>query len=185
MEKLLIVGAGGLGRMTLEQAKTEYVCFFVDDAYVIGDLICDTPIVGNLSDLKKLRIDYNYLICGIGNNKLREEIIDKALSLGYAIPNVICKTAYISDYAKIGYGNIILQNVCIQNGAKLGNGIVIAANSEIHHDCEIGDFSLIYSCSVIRTYAKIGKRVKIGSTVSISNDVIIADDSVVENGEVR
>ncbi len=185
MKKLLIVGAGGLGRMTLEQAKTEYDCYFADDAYVIGDLICGTPIVGNLSDLKKLRSDYNYLICCIGNNKLREEIINKAISLGYAIPNIICKTAYLSDYAKIGYGNIILQNVCVQNGAKLGNGIVITANSEIHHDCEIGDYSLIYSCSVIRTYAKVGKRVKVGSTVSIGNNTVIDDDSVIENGEVR
>lgn len=185
MKKLLIVGAGGLGRMTLEQAKSEYDCYFVDDAYAIDDLVCDSPIVGKVSDLKKLSIDYRYLICAIGNNKLREEITEKSLDFGYIIPNIICKTAYISDYASIGFGNIILQNVCVQNGAKLGNGIVIAANSEIHHDCEIGDFSLIYSCSVIRTYAKVGKRVKIGSTVSISNNVLIEDDSVIENGEVR
>ena len=185
MEKLLIVGAGGLGRMTLEHAINKYECCFIDDAYRIGDIICNTQIVGRISDLKLLSKTYKYLICAIGNNKLREEITNIAISYEYIIPNIIAKSAYISDYAKIGYGNIMLNNVCIQNGAVLGNGIVITANSEIHHDCKIDDYSLIYSCSVIRTYAKIGKRVKIGSTVSISNDVIIDDDSVIENGEVR
>lgn len=185
MEKLLIVGAGGLGRMTLEHAQTKYDCYFVDDAYNQGDIICDTQIVGKILDLKLLSKIYKYLICAIGNNKLREEITNIAINYGYTIPNIIADSVYISNYAKMGFGNILLNNVCIQNGAALGNGIVITANSEIHHDCQIGDYSLIYSCSVIRTYAKIGKRVKVGSTVSISNDVIIDDDSVIENGEVR
>lgn len=32
MKKLLIVGAGGLGRMTLEAALNDFECYFVDDA---------------------------------------------------------------------------------------------------------------------------------------------------------
>ena len=185
MEKLLIIGAGGLGRMTLENSISDFDCYFVDDAYDIGEKVCDTKIVGKIIDLERLSEDYEYLICAIGNNLLRERITNFAIGLGYKIPNIISKSAYVSKYSKIGFGNVILNNVCIQNGAVIGNGVVITANSEIHHDCFVDDFSLIYSCSVIRTNAKIGKRVKIGSTVSISNDVVIEDDSVIENGEVR
>lgn len=185
MEKLLIVGAGGLGRMTLENSIDIFDCYFVDDAYDIGCSICDTRVVGKIVDLEKLSKDYKFLICAIGDNSLREKITNLAICFGYMIPNIISKSSYISKYSKIGYGNIILNNVCIQNGAMIGNGVVITANSEIHHDCYVDDFSLIYSCSVIRTNARIGKRVKIGSTVSISNDVIIEDDLVIENGEVR
>ena len=185
MEKLLIVGAGGLGRMTLEIAINEYECCFIDDAYKVGDIICDAKIVGKINELEDLSNEYNYLVCAIGNNSLREIITNKAITFGYKIPNIVSKSAYISKYSILGYGNIIFNNVCIQNGATIGNGVVITANSEIHHDCCIDDFSLIYSCSVIRANAKIGKRVKIGSTVSISNDVIIEDDSIIDNGEVR
>lgn len=184
MEKLLIVGAGGLGRMTMEAANDKYECFFVDDAYKSNEKVCDTIIVGKICDIEKLSKNFRHLICAIGNNVLREKITNEAISFGYNIPNIICKSAYVSSYSKIGYGNIFLNNVCIQNGAKIGNGVVITANSEIHHDCEIDDFALIYSCSVVRTYAKVGKRVKIGSNVSISNSMVVDDDLIIENGTV-
>ena len=184
MEKLLIVGAGGLGRMTYEAASDKFECYFVDDAYTTSDYICGVKVVGKIPDIKILFKDYSNLICAIGDNKLRERITNDAIKIGYTIPNIICNSTYISKFYKIGFGNILLNNVCIQNGAVLGNGVVVTANTEIHHDCQVGDYSLIYSCSTIRTYANIGKRVKIGSNVTVSNSVKVADDYVINNGEV-
>lgn len=185
MDKLIIVGAGGLGRMTMESAVKNYDCFFVDDSFEKGTLICDVQVIGKISDLKELVKEYKNLIVAIGNNKFREELTNKAISYGYTIPTIINNTAYISPFSKIGYGTIILSNSSIQNGAIIGNGVVITANVEIHHDCEIQDYALIYSNSTIRTFANVGKRVKIGSNVSISNNVIVKEDEIIENGEVR
>lgn len=185
MEKLIIVGAGGLGRMTMESAIDKYECFFVDDGLEKDTIICDVRVIGKINDLKHLVNEYKNLIVAIGNNKFREQVTNDAISYGYNIPTIINKTAYISPYSKIGYGTIILSNASIQNGAILGNGVVITANVEIHHDCEINDYALIYSNSTIRTFAKIGNRVKIGSNVSISNSVIVKNDEIIENGEVR
>ena len=39
-EKLLIVGAGGFGRVVSEHAVKEYECSFVDDGYEVGTKIC-------------------------------------------------------------------------------------------------------------------------------------------------
>ena len=52
---------------------------------------------------------------------------------------------------------------------------------EIHHDCSVDDFALIYTNSVVRTYAKVGKRVRIGSNVTISNDAVVSDDADIQN----
>lgn len=185
MEKLIIVGAGGLGRMTMESAMDEYECYFVDDSIVNDTIICGTKVIGKVDELKKFVNDYKNAIIAIGDNKLREKLTKSVLSLGYNIPIIVNKTAYISPFSKIGYGTIILSNASIQNGATIGNGVVITGNVEVHHDCTIDDYSLIYSNSTIRTYAKIGKKVKIGSNVSISNSVIINDEEVIENGEIR
>ena len=54
MEKLIIVGAGGLGRMTMESAIKKYDCYFVDDNIKKGTVICDTQVIGKISDLKDL-----------------------------------------------------------------------------------------------------------------------------------
>ncbi len=185
MEKLIIVGAGGLGRMVMESALKDYKCYFVDDSFEKGQIICNIPVIGKIADIKELNCEYRNLIVAIGNNSFREKITKEAINLGYKIPNIYNYTAYISEFAKFGYGCIVLSNASIQNGANLGNGVVITSNVEIHHDCEIDDYALIYSNSTIRTFAKVGKRVKIGSNVSISNNVIIEDDEIIQNGEVR
>lgn len=100
--KLLLVGAGGFGRVVSEQARLQYDCAFVDDAFDVGVEICDITMVGHISDLRALRKDYDKLVVAIGNNKLREKVYQKASELEYTFPNIICSSAYISLYAKVG-----------------------------------------------------------------------------------
>ena len=64
----------------------------------------------------------------------------------------------------------------------MGNGVLLNPGVEIHHDSFVDDFALIYTNSVVRTLAKVGKRVRIGSNVTISNEVIVPDDEDIKNG---
>ena len=68
-EKLLLVGAGGFGRMVAEQAMLQCDCAFVDDGQPVGTEICGILVVGGLIDLPELRKDYDLLVVGIGNNQ--------------------------------------------------------------------------------------------------------------------
>lgn len=181
-EKLLLVGAGGFGRVVLEHASLKYDCAFVDDGYIIGDIICGTRVVGHISDIDVLRKDFSHLLIVIGNNEIRQSVYKKAQMIGYDFPNIICPSVYVSPFAKIGWGCVFLNNAVIQNGATVGNGVLLNPGVELHHDCIVDDYALIYTNSVIRTYAKIGKRVRIGSNVTISNDIIVPDDSDIPNG---
>lgn len=174
-EKLLLVGAGGFGRVVSEQARLAYDCAFVDDGFDVGAEICGITVVGRLSDLEVLRGEYGNLVVVIGNNTLRERIYQKALALGYTFPNIVCSSAYISPYAKLGWGCVVLSNAVVQNGATVGNGVLVNTGVELHHDCLVGDYSLIYTNSVVRTGAKVGKCVRSGSNVTICNNVIVPD----------
>ncbi|MDY3017512.1 MAG: lipid carrier--UDP-N-acetylgalactosaminyltransferase [Blautia sp.] len=183
MEKLLLVGAGGFGRVVMEHAiEQQYEVAFVDDGYDIGAEVCSTKIVGHIEDLAILFRDYKKLVVAIGNNKFRESVYKKAEEIGYDFPNIICKSVYISPFSKIGKGCVLLNNVCVQNGASVGNGVLLNPGVEIHHDGTVDDYALIYSNSVVRTMAYIGKRVKIGSTCTISNEVVIESDQIIEDG---
>lgn len=53
-EKLLLVGAGGFGRVVSETAVLNYDCAFVDDGVEKGTEICGVEVVGNTSDLLAL-----------------------------------------------------------------------------------------------------------------------------------
>lgn len=181
-EKLLLVGAGGFGRVVSEHARKTYDCAFIDDGSEIGTDVCGLTIVGKTEDLEKLYGVYRLLIVTIGNNKLRERIYQEASKIGYTFPNIICGTVYISPYAEIGKGCVFLNNVTIQNGAHVGDGVILMPNIEIHHDASIGRNVLIYANTVIRSLASIGDRAWVGSTLSISNGVSVPEDAVVPNG---
>ena len=174
-EKLLLVGAGGFGRVVSELARQSFECAFIDDGVEIGTIICDVPVIGHTEDLQELFVGYKNLVVAIGNNVVRKRIYDIAKSIGYSFPNLISSSAYISPYAKIGWGCVILNNAVVQNGSSVGNGVLLNPGVEIHHDCSVGDYNLIYTNSVVRTYANIGKCVRIGSNVTICNNAVVSD----------
>lgn len=181
-EKLLLVGAGGFGRVVSEHATQEYGCAFVDDGFSVGTVVCGVPVIGCIQDLYELRKQYNLLVVTIGNNELRKAIYQKAIELGYCFPNIICSSAYVSPFAQIGWGCVLLNNAIVQNGSNVGNGVLLNPGVEIHHDSSVGDYALIYTNSVVRTYAKVGKCVRIGSNVTISNNTVIEDNSDIVDG---
>ena len=159
-KKLLIIGAGGFGRMVAEQALLQYDCAFVDDGQPIGAEICGIPVIGGIASLPELRKSYDLLAVGVGNNSFRAQVYEQAEKLGYTFPNVIAPSAYVSPYAQLGNGCVILQNASVQNGA------------EVHCDAVVEDYVLIYANSVIRTGARYAR---IGSNVTVCNSAVVPD----------
>ena len=168
--KLLIVGAGGFGRVTLEHAIKDFDCSFVDDGKSIGEEINGVKVVGRVSDLPALFTEYKNIVLPIGNNKIREKIYKQAKDIGYSFPCIVDNSAYMSLYASVGDGCVILNNVVIQNGSKVWNATILNPGVEVHHDSSVGSFCCIYTNSVVRTYAKVEDGVKIGSNVTIKNE---------------
>lgn len=182
MKKLLLIGAGGLGRVVLEHASKEYECAFVDDSKT--GTVDGAPIIGKISDIQRLRAEYDLLLVTMGDNSLRAEVYKAAEAEGYAFPNLIVSSAYVSSHAHIGSGNIVLNNAVIQNNATLGNGCILNPGVELHHDSMVGDFVLIYTNSVVRSLAHVGNGAWIGSTTTIATRATVPDDGVVSNSSV-
>lgn len=184
MEKLLLVGSGGFGRVVLEHTKAQYDCAFLDDGVETGTLVDGTAVIGKSSDIKKLYPEYKLLLVTIGNNSLREKLYTEAREIGYNCPNIIHPTAYISPSSHIGSGCIILNNAVMQNNARCGDGCILNPGVELHHDSTIGSYCLIYTNSVVRSLTHVGDRVWIGANATVSTSATVPDDAKVEDGEV-
>ena len=176
-EKLLLIGAGGFGRVVSELAAMQYDCAFVDDGIASGTEICGLPVLGGTADLPRLFPTYRQLVVTIGCNAIRERLYRAAAEIGYAFPPLRHPSAYVSPYARIGEGCVLLQHTTVQNGASVGSGVLLNPGVEIHHDSFVDDFALIYTNSVVRTYAKVGKRARVGSNVTVSNSACVPDDA--------
>ena len=113
MERLLLVGSGGFGRVVLEHASLQYGCAFLDD----GDasVVDGVPVIGKTGELEKFFPEYKFLLVTIGNNALRESLYKEAAAIGFSFPNIIHSSAYISPYATIGTGCVILNYAVVQN----------------------------------------------------------------------
>ena len=182
MEKLLLVGAGGFGRVVLEHASALYDCAFLDD----GDttVVDGVPVIGKTDDIASFYPEYKLLLVTIGNNALRERLYKEAAVIGYSFPNIIHPSAYISPRAHIGSGCVILNNAVVQNNARIGNGCILNPGVEAHHDSTTGNYCLIYTNSVIRSLTHVGDRVWIGSTVTVATSAPVPDDTIIVDGEV-
>lgn len=184
MEKLLIIGAGGFGRVVLEHASKEYECAFLDDGLAVGAIIDGVAVIGKTNDMGRWFGEYDKLIVSIGNNNLRERLYAEAESIGYSFPNIILPSAYISPHAHLADGTILLNNAVVQNGAKAGRGLIINPGSELHQDCIVGNNVLIYTNSVVRSLTHVGDRAWIGANAVIGTGAIVPNDGRVEDGEV-
>lgn len=179
-DTLLIVGAGGFGRVVLEYAEKDFICAFIDDNMPVGSEVDGVKVIGKISDIPRFK-EYTNLIVAIGDNYVRERVYTMTSKFGFVFPNIIADSAFISTKASIGNGCIILNNVVIQSGALAGNGLILHPGVELHNDSFVDDYALIYTNSVIRSEARVGKRAWIGSTVTVSTCEKVADDAVIND----
>lgn len=143
MKSLLIIGAGGHGKVVAEIAE--------DLGYKKIDFLDDNApeAIGKIGDIEKY-IDYGEAFCGIGNNKIREDIIQKIKKAGYTLATLVHPSAYISRSVKIGQGTVIEPRAMINTNSIIGEGTIISLGSLIDHDVVIGKYAHINSGAIVK-----------------------------------
>lgn len=132
MKSLLIIGAGGHGKVVAEIAEDigyEQIAF-------LDDNVLDA--IGKVSEFDDFKYKYSNAFVGIGNNKLRGELIQKLQDCGYTIPILIHPSAYVSRTAKIGNGTVVEPKAVVNANTVVGKGCIISAGSIVDHDVKVG-----------------------------------------------
>ncbi|MBU3073196.1 NeuD/PglB/VioB family sugar acetyltransferase [Clostridium estertheticum] len=186
MSDLLIIGAGGHGRVVLETAELEGKwdnIKFLDDRTDV-DMVLDHKIIGKMDDYKRNSKKYEYAIVCIGDNEKRLKLIKEILKVGYKVPVIIHPKAFVSKYSEVGNGSVVLAGVVINTGTKIGMGCIININSSVDHDCEVYDGVHICSGSVVRSMCKIGGLSYIGAGAVVKSGTILRDKYMLADGDV-
>lgn len=137
MRTLLIVGAGGHGRVVAEIAMA---CGY--DANAIAFLDDNSPdAVGKIEDMPLYAPKYDGVFVAIGNNALRQKIIDQLKQVeGATLVTLVHPTAYVSPSATVGAGTVVEPKAVINTHSQIGQGCIISVGTVVDHDCVIGDF---------------------------------------------
>lgn len=160
---LLIIGAGGYGRLVKEIAElTEQYeqIDFLDDAY--------ESAVGKLCGLKTIQRNYDGCVVAIGNPEIREKVfyeIERTISL-------IHPSAVISKSALIGQGCVIEANVVINTEAVVKDCTYICAGAVVNHNAMVNEFCQVNCNAVVMTASVLHKGTKLDCCAVWSKPVI-------------
>lgn len=100
-------------------AETAAACGYGQIAFLDDN---DPNVSGKITELDKFRDCYEECFVGIGNNRLRLELLQKAEASGFKLPVLIHPTAYVSGSARIQKGTIIEPMAVVNSHAMVGAG---------------------------------------------------------------
>jgi sugar O-acyltransferase (sialic acid O-acetyltransferase NeuD family) len=189
MKKLIIYGAGGLGREVksmLSQCVESYQLIgFLDDG-VSEKTIEGIPVLGGVSWLATCPTDTS-LILAIGNPKAKRAVLDQIKPewrVSYATLQHARAVIQSVDRVKIGAGSILGAGCVLTTGISIGQHVLINLNATIGHDSIVGDCTSIMPNVSIAGQVTIGHTVLIGSGANVINQVSIGDGAQIGAGSV-
>jgi sugar O-acyltransferase (sialic acid O-acetyltransferase NeuD family) len=190
MQKLVIYGAGGLGREVksmLHQSTQEFdLIGFLDDGLAAGSSIAGVPVLGNSDWLSNCPSDIQ-IVLAIGNPRVKHQVWQQINSKGAVkFATLIHQRSIIQDKdsVHIGMGSIIGAGVVLTTGITVHNHVLINLNVTIGHDTIVGDCCSIMPNASLAGEVQLGQRVMIGSGANIINRIKIGDDAIVGAGSV-
>ena len=184
MPGLLILGAGGHGKVVAETALMEKKwgnIAFLDDNEELRDVI-GIPVIGRFNDFILFKDKYKYAFVAIGNNKLRMEWIERLSKAGFTIPTIIHPFSYVSEISNIGEGTIIMAGAVVHVNAVIGKGCIINTSSSVDHDCILEDGVHISPGAHIGGSVSIGKYTWVCIGSYIANNIKIGRNVIVAAG---
>ncbi|WP_054957482.1 acetyltransferase [Paenibacillus dakarensis] len=183
-KKLLIIGAGGHGRViadiALNMGKWQSIAF-LDDSNTTTFM--GLEVIGSTHNISEYINEYE-IIVGIGDNGKRKEIHEIIESLGAKIPVIIHPNAVIGSQVEIGMGTVIMAGVTINCCSVIGKGCIINTGSTVDHDNHIEDFVHISPGVHLAGSVNIERGSWLGIGSIVSNNISITTDCKLGAGSV-
>lgn len=140
MTRLVIIGAGGHGRVVADCARAMRVfddIVFIDNSYPDRKQNLDWPIVANTADWTQFSKTSTFFVA-IGDNNARLNWLSILIDAKVPIANIIHPSSVCSPSIEIGLGNCIFANAVINPAVHIGNGCIINTGATVDHDCKLG-----------------------------------------------
>lgn len=183
MSTLIIVGAGGHGRVIADAA----ICagwskiIFYDDAFPKIRKTGTWEICGTSADLLNSQTSAPVVV-GIGHNTIRMQKANELKHAGFDLVSVIHPSAILSPSAKIGAGTVVFGGVVINSCATIGEHCIINTNATIEHDCSLDEGVHISPQAALGGGVRIGKLSWIGIGACVKQGIEIGESVMIGAG---
>lgn len=184
MSTLIIIGAGGHGRVVADCAQQTgkyQKIYFLDDSYPERKNNSIWDIIGKVEKYTRY-LDSADFIVAFGNNKLRQQVLENLIKSNAKIISLIHPSAYISQHSAIEAGVVVFAQAVINIGSTIKTGCIINTGATIDHDCTIEAMVHISPGVNIAGGVTISERSWIGIGASVIESITLAPNTQVAAG---
>lgn len=191
MSKIVIIGAGGHGKVVAELARQ---AGYEPSAFV------DVTRHGEVAEPGGARIEMSQLeyfaaveagehpygmnaAIAIGDNDTRLDIFHQ-LKRHVNLPTLIHPTAFVSASAELGWGVHVCPMAVVHPAAWVGHAAILNTRCVVEHDCVVGDGAHISPGAVLCGGVTLGDGVWIGAGAVVIPGVRVGENAIVGAGAV-
>lgn len=174
MRDLVIVGAGGFGRETVDVVRAVNA---VEPTWRLLGVVDDAPSTLNLERLSRLGIEHlggveaiphdAAVAVAVGNPQIRALIVDKLADRAPEYPALIHPTTVIGSEFAHGTGLIVLGGVSIGTNVTVGSHVHLNGHAVLGHDVTCHDFVSMNPNATLSGECVIGDRTLLGASSTI------------------
>ncbi len=191
MEDILLLGLGGHAHSvvdSIEQDRKYNIVGFLDTEKMQGKQYKDYRVLDTDDALQKYfdsGIKNAFITIGfMGHGMVRNQLYQRLKDIGYNIPNIIDKTAVISENVEFEDGIFVGKKAVINANVKIGKMCIINTGAIVEHDCKIKSFSHIAVGSVVCGGVLIGEGTLIGANTTVIQQKVIGNKCIIGAGTV-
>ncbi|GGM00705.1 NeuD/PglB/VioB family sugar acetyltransferase [Glutamicibacter protophormiae] len=190
-EDIVVIGAGGFGRETLDVIEAINATSDVPIWHVAG-VVDDSP-----ADVQLERIEargYEYLgtsatvrkclkatrfAIGIGSPATRAKLAGIFEDAGWTPTTLIHPAAIIGSVVRVGDGSIVCSGVQLSTNTKLGRYVHVNPGVIIGHDAELYEFVSVNPGAIVSGEVTIRERTLVGAGAVILQQLVIGEKVLV------
>ena len=193
MKKIVILGAGGLGREVADvirainaasQPQWDIVGFIDQNPAIKGRLLTDIPVLGGFDWLDGVDTTDMHAVCGVGSPVSKRRLVAYASERGLHFPNLVHPSAILTEYVAWGSGIVITAGTILTNTITLGNHVLLNLATTVGHDAILGDYCNVAPGVHISGNVHLEEGCDIGTGSSIIQGVSIGHWTIVGAGSV-
>jgi UDP-perosamine 4-acetyltransferase len=193
--RILVVGAGGHGRVVAEAARLaghQVVGYIDQDPAASGRAVGDVIVVASQAELLDAVCGggppprgADAVALGIGSNGARHALLERLLAADpELLPPIVHPTAFVSPSARLGAGSVVLPRAIVHTDARVHEGVILNSAAVVEHDCEIGACAHLSPGAITGGRVTIGARAWVGAGATIIHGLTVGADCVVGAGAV-
>ena len=166
--RVVIVGAGGFGRVALDVLLAGglggRVLGFYDDAHAtLPAKVRGYPVLGDVEMLKSmLSVEPVHVVVAITDNAARLNIANALRRLGGQFFTGVHPLAYVSDAATVGGGCVLAAGAVVHPDAAVGSHCFVGPGAVVDRDAEVGAGVWISAGCVVGPGSQVGARAVLG-----------------------